>query len=562
MSRLQSLLNTNRSAAITIAVVLSVVASAIGVRTVTADGSPPAAAAEGNGSDVAVVGGGDGSTTARGAAAKQRRGAAADQRARKARNAGQDGSAQAAAAVAGRSKPATSGGGAGTAAGGTGAGKTVTPGGRRPGASADSGTPLPGVSGNEITVAYYWKGDRTRTSPYLRGSGAEANVDEAEAFRKLVDYINANADGGGRIMGYPFNLHGRRLKAVVVDAGQDPESYAAAAEQLTQEIRPLAAIAAHGSISTYLCPALAKAGIHNFATYDLAGALSQRTNGYCTPGSISWERQVALTQAYLLRLQRTEPDRVFGVVYTEYPGLVESAPRVIERFKAAGINIAETATLNASLSTAQQQAPNVVARMRGAGVNTIVMPDAGAPLNFTHAAQAQGYSPDYYVWPCSGQDTAAMARLFNAPQWNGAAGLTCYDEQFSSDLTHNAQTRATEWYAAYQEAAPGQEPPAPTPFVYAALLPLVVGLTEAGPALTLERFREGINSFSPYRYNAVEGRTRNAASMLLSVGARDRSFMADVAKLRFDGGQRTDGSTTPGAYVFPEPRRYASPAAL
>ena len=421
-----------------------------------------------------------------------------------------------------------------------------------------SRTPLPGVAGDEITVAYYWKGDRTRTSPYLTGTGAEGNVDEAEAFRGLIDYINANAGGGASLMGHPINLHGRKLKAVVVEAGQDAEDYAVAAAKITEEIKPFAAVAAHGSVSAYLCPTLAKAGIHNFATYDLAGSLASSTGGYCLPSGMTWEQQVELTEGYLVREQRAEPDRVYGVVYAEYPGLVDSAPKMVERLKKAGVRIGAVATLSASLTTAQQQAGNVVARMRAAGVDTIVMPDAGAPINFTHTAQAQGYAPDYYVWPCSGQDTMGMVRILNAAQWARAEGLTCYDPSFTSDLTISTAMRKTEWFRAYQAAAPGKEPPAPTPFVYAALLPLVAGLEGAGPDLTLETFRAALDRAGGYRYDAAAGRTDSATSLLLGLGSPTRALITDGARLKYNAARQEPGAAAPGWYEFPEKRRYAA----
>lgn len=443
------------------------------------------------------------------------------------------------------------------APGGTTGGSSTAASGQRsvPGAV----TPLPGLTDGEITVVYYWKGDRTRTSPYLTGTGAEANVDEAEAFRTLVTFINDHADGGATLMGHPINLHGRRIKPVVVEAGQDAEAYAAAAERITREIKPMAAVAAHGSISAYLCPALAKAGIHNLATYDLAGGLTASTDGYCLPSGMTWEQQVELSEGYLLRHQRESPGRVYGVVYAEYPGLVDSAPRMVGRFRRAGINIAEVASVSASLTTAQQQAPNVAAQMRAKGVNTIFMPDAGAPLNFTHAAQAQGYHPDYFIWPCSGQDTMGMVRLFNPAQWARASGLTCYDQAFSSDLTNNDAMRNTEWYKAYRSQA-NAEPPAPTPFVYAALLPLVVGIEGAGPNLTVESFRAALDGFGPYRYDAVEGRTDNGTNMLLGSGTGGRGLITDAIPLRYNSTRREPGSSAPGAYDFPDRRRYASRA--
>lgn len=427
-------------------------------------------------------------------------------------------------------------------------------------AASATRTALPGVTAEEITVAYYWKGDRTRTSPYLSGTGAEGNVDEAESFRRLVDFVNANASGGASLMGHPINLHGRKLKGVVVEAGQDAEDFAVAAAKITDEIKPFAAVAAHGSVSTYLCPAMAKAGIHNFATYDLAGSLASSTGGYCLPSGMAWEQQVDLTEAYLLREQRADAKKVYGVVYAEYPGLVDSAPKMVDRLKKAGVNIAAVATMSASLATAQQQAANVVARMRVAGVNTIVMPDAGAPINFTHTAQAQGYNPDYYVWPCSGQDTMGMVRILNAAQWARAEGLTCYDESFTSDVTINDAMRKTEWFRAYQAAAPGKEPPAPTPFVYAALLPLVAGLEAAGPDLTLESFRAGLDRFVAYRYDAASGRTTAGNRLLLGFGQPNRALLTDGARLKYNPTRREPGSGAPGWYEFPESRRFATRA--
>lgn len=520
-------LGAHRRTAIAVAVVAALIIATVGIRAITRD--------DAGGGDVATAG--------------ERTDVAAGEE-----GSSSDGGDESSPATAVPADGATAGDSDGSSAVAGGGGSS-----RQGSAASSSATPLPGVTDKEITVVYYWKGDRTRTSPYLAGSGAEANVDEAEAFRKLVGFINDHADGGATLMGHPINLHGRRIKPVVVEAGQDAEAYAAAAEKITKEIKPMAAVAAHGSISTYLCPALAAAGIHNLSTYDLAGALTKKTDGFCLPSGMTWEQQVDLSEAYLLRHQSQNKGRVYGVIYAEYPGLADSAPRMVERFRKAGINIAEVASVSASLTTAQQQAPNVVGRMRAKGVNTIVMPDAGAPLNFTHAAAAAGYNPDYFIWPCSGQDTMGMVRLFNPSQWARAAGLTCYDQAFASDLTNNEAMRQTEWYKAYRSQA-NAEPPAPTPFVYAALLPLVVGVEGAGPDLTMESFRAGLDDFRPYRYDAIDGHTDDGTNMLLGSGTRGRGLITDAISLRYNASRTERGSSVPGAYDFPERRRYASRA--
>lgn len=450
---------------------------------------------------------------------------------------------------------------------GTASGRASRPAAARAGTTIPAPDPsvrLPGVKDNEIVVAYYWKGDRTRTSPYLAGSGVEANLDEGQAFTKLVEYINRHADGGATLMGFPFDLHGRRLKGVVLEAGNSPEEYAAVARRLVDEVKPAVAISAHGSLSAYVCPQLAAAGIHNLATFDVAPDLVRRTGGYCLPSGASWERQTQVTTSYLAgrmsRIPYAGPEgdgpRRFGVIWGEHPGLIDSAPRFVEGLRRAGVTVGEAATMSPNLTEAQQQAGNVVAKMRAARVNTIVFPEAGAPLSFTQAAEAQQYRPDYYVWPCSGQDTTAMSRLFNAAQWERAQGLSCYDDHFQTDLANDERSQRTEWYRQYRSVSK-DDPPATTGLIYQSLLPLVTALTNSGGRLTVGAFRDGLDDFDPYRYSGIEGRTKDSRRMLLDFAAPDRSLIGDFTEIAWSSGTTAEGSRVPGSYQYPEgERRY------
>jgi len=435
-------------------------------------------------------------------------------------------------------------------------------------------TLLPGVNDKELLVAYYWKGDRTKTSPYLNqtGSGQEGNVDEAEAFRAMIAWINKHADDGSEFLGYKFNLHGRKLVGHVKEAGQYPDDYAATAEYLAKDLKlkgaakpgPFAAISSHGSLSAYICPRMAKAGIFNPSTYDLDWGLYAKTNGYCMSAGQSWADQVEAMVAYVSKqVSKTEyltagvgQKRVYGILYAEYPGLIDSAPKVKALIEKAGVPVKSIYSIAADLTTGQGMAPSLVNKFRGDGVNTLIIPDAGAPLNFTHAAQANGYNPDYIIWPCSGQDNAGMVRLYNAGQWTRASGLTCYDEHFNPDLTNDGISSQTEWWKMYKEVKPNSEPPSPTPFVAQSFIPILAGITEAGSDLTLETFRVGLTKFKPYRYDAIEGRTTNPRSMLVTVDMTDGGQIGDAAKLRWDPAKRTPGATTTGAYDYPENKRY------
>jgi hypothetical protein len=399
---------------------------------------------------------------------------------------------------------------------------------------------LIGVTDKEITVAYYWKGDRTRASPYLRGTGLDALLDESEAFRAWIDYINEHADGGGDIMGFPFDLHGRKLRGVVIEAGNSAEDNVASVTDI-KAAKPFAAVAAHGSVSTYACPLLADAGIFNLWTYDLDFDLAGRSKGWCMPGGATFDDQAEVMTRYLTgRVADTKTStgakRVFGVLYAEYPGLTKSAPAFAKQLKAAGLNVPVVRSISAELSEAQQQAMAIAPAFRAAGVNTMIIPDAGAPISFTAAAQAIGWDPDYVVWPCSGQDAPAMVRLYTGSQWDGATGLTCYAPDFMIDLRHGGSNRSSEWHKKY--ASTGRsEAPSTTPFIYAGLLPLVAGITGAGRDLTPERFSEALDRFAGYRYAAATGRTSRTNHMHIALAGEAHPLVADFTVLTWESSE-------------------------
>lgn len=427
-----------------------------------------------------------------------------------------------------------------------------------------------GVTDTEIKIVYYWKEERTKASPALSGTAAEgANLDEALAFREYVKFINKHANDGTRFMGIPINLHGRKLVGEVVEVGSGDFSYAQNAEKIAVEKKPFAAIASHGGISAYICPRLAQAGIFNLSTYDVGGkggTLIERTNGYCVGAGLAWERQIDLTIAYLTKHKTTtygltSDKRAYGVIYSEYPGMDYAAPKMIDKLRAAGIPIAEVAKIPADLATSQTQARTIIDKMKKAGVNTLIMPEGNTPLNFTHAAQANGWDPDYYVWPCSGQDSAGMVRLFNAAQWEGAEGLSCYDEHFDSDAANDDVSRKTEWFAQYQEMhGTESEPPAPAPLVYSSMAQLLAGITYAGRALTPLTFNRGLNLTKDFRYDGIKGVTTDRTKVLLRIGTADRSFIGDVGHVRWSATAERPGGVA-GKYLFLEDKRYGSASA-
>jgi len=418
-----------------------------------------------------------------------------------------------------------------------------------------------GVKNNTIRIVYYWKGDRTMTSPFLGATGQRGAVDEADAFRNFVAYVNKYANGGGTLMGFPFNLHGRKLVYDIYDAGQYPETYGSTAQSIIDD-PPFVAISSHGGLSDYVCDYLFKAKIFNISTYDLGrypGGLWKGSNGYCLPQGLSWERQVELSVAYLKKQDATTKynpttPRAYGILYADYPGLRESVERLKTKLLAAGVNVKGEYRLSTSLTDAGREAPNAVAYFRGKHINTLIAPDSGAPITFTHAAQAAGYPPDYYVWPCSGEDAAGQVRLYDPAQWSRAEGLSCYDENWNLDLTLDNNARNTQWYDQYREMAGDKDPPASSPLVYASFLPMLAGITNAGRDLTVERFRAGMEAFQypggKIRYDAVNGPTNVGKHFWVSVGSEDESQIGDVARVRWSNAEHSPGNAATGNYIY------------
>jgi hypothetical protein len=425
-----------------------------------------------------------------------------------------------------------------------------------------------GVTNTTIQVDYYWKGDRTMTSPFLGHTGQKGAVDEADSFRNFVAYVNKHANGDATLMGFKFNLHGRKLVPYVYDAGQYPETYGQTAADIKNK-PPFVAISSHGGLSDYVCDYLYKAKIFNISTYDLGrypGGLYKGTNGYCLPQGLAWEKQLELSVSYIAHQSKTTKyqsttgrvKRIYGILYADYPGLRDSVAVLKQKLKEAGVDVAVDYRVSTDLTSAAQEDPGAIAAFRKKNVNTLIAPDSGSPITFTHAAQGSGYSPDYYVWPCSGEDAVGQVRLYDPNQWARAEGLSCYDANWNLDLTLDDNARSTQWYHQYQEMAGKKDPPASSPLVYQSFLPMLAGITYAGRELSVERFRAGMMAFKYgnglTRYDAINGATNKLSHFLVALGSPDGSQIGDCAHVSWSNANHTSGNASTGNYVYSDER--------
>jgi hypothetical protein len=437
------------------------------------------------------------------------------------------------------------------------------------------GTIPPGVdyAKQEVKLSYFWA-DSSKSSQFLPAGAPSDSVDDGKAFDALVKFVNKHAKDGTELMGSKINLGNWKFVYEIVTMN-DAGGINTGTTHIAKEYKPFSAITARGSLGSETCPAFAAAGIHTFATLlpyqsNIGGA----TNGYCIPNGISWDQQIDASVNYLKwnkttnyvpgarqagggaacpTASPTECPRVYGFLYSEYPGLDKQAPQIVSKLRSAGLNIPDNgvASFPVGLSTALQQADGVRQKFQAAGVNTVIMPDGGSPLAITHGAG--NWHPDYFVWPCSGQDTTGYTRLLDPVHWDNAAGLSCYDDTFDADLTIDSGDRNSQWYKAYKEMAPNSEAPSSTYLVYAALQPLIVGISNLGTRdFTVENYRAVLGEFQPYRYNGNTGRTTAGDNILVELGnGADNSLWGDIA--------RVEWSPAPeNPYRYLDPHRYKS----
>ena len=419
-----------------------------------------------------------------------------------------------------------------------------------------SGTIPPGVdyAKQEIKVLYYWA-DSSKSSQYLPAGTPGDTVDDGKAFSALMNYIKKHPNDGATLMGSKINLGNWKINWSIVTMNT-PEEINKKTTDIAETTKPFAAITARGSLGTETCIPFAKAGIHTYATnLPYMNNVGSANNGYCVPNGISWDQQIEATVNYMKWHKTTPfsaPDRpglgnscptgcarVYGFIYSEYEGMATQAQQMVARLRAAGVNIPENAvaSLTPPLSTSAGQAPGVRDRFATCPnpcVNTVIMADGGSSLAFTHAAGQ--YRPDYYIWPCSGQDTTGYTRLLPTQQWDNASGLSCYDNTFDADLTLDVDDRQTEYYKAYIDGAgSGSEAPSSTYLVYAALQPLIEGISRLGTRdFTVENYRAALKESQPYRYDGINGRTSAGDNILVTMGnGVDNSLWGDVARVEW-----------------------------
>jgi hypothetical protein len=355
----------------------------------------------------------------------------------------------------------------------------------------NGGATAKGVTADTIKVAYYVP---------KPGSDAEA------ALQGLVDSPESSAetrDDFVEIMNHVYELYGRKVEIVPVNASGEPDDPIAAkndAVKIAEEIGAFAVISGPGLTNVY-ADELASRGVLCIQCGLVAPDATYQANApYMWATSATPEQFLVNVGDYISgRLLgrnaefagdpalRAKP-RVFGTIHLELdPPVFTDVEKVVnEQGEAAGYKPAAAETYLFDVARAPERAPGIIARMKEAGVSTIVfLGDPVMLIYLTKEATSQHYFPEWVVTGTGFTDSTAVARLYDQQQWAHAFGLSSLPVRTPREI--GDAWRLHEWWF-------GTPPAAQTtaPITLANLSLLFAGLHMAGPNLNVDTYQAGM----------------------------------------------------------------------
>jgi len=189
-------------------------------------------------------------------------------------------------------------------------------------------------------------------------------------------------------------------------------------------------------------------------------------------------------------LQDKERKFAYLHIETEDPSSAQNAEKTVDAYEDAGV---EMMSIPYALdpNTLQETAVTAIAQMKEAGVTTVVFAgDPVAPREFTKAATAQDWFPEWFLNISALVDTNGFSRTYDQEQWEHAFGLTALAARVENE---NAGARSVyQWFYGEEEKADGYiEVIAPQPALLFAVL------QEVGPNLTRESFADALFRLEP-----------------------------------------------------------------
>lgn len=381
----------------------------------------------------------------------------------------------------------------------------------------NGGATAPGVSGTEVTVAFW----HALGMPAHRGRIEDTPPpDEDAAYRTarvLQRYFNDR-----------YELYGRRLQLFAVqDDPADAPAAKASAVRVATEANAFAAI----SLETPFCEEFARRGRTCFDGNGEQQAFYRDHDPYTWSYQMSTDNVDRMTAEYICKklvgrnadfaggLEQGKP-RVIAVIQDSWPGNnFRSHQAITEPAKEmCGFKAALEFDYNGGDA---QQMSSMMASIRSSNVTTIVgstgLSDGAVLMG---SAQAAGYFPEWVLLNSYGIDINDSARLLPAGQISHYFGMSGWELPRPEP--------DTDCYRAYKSIDPQGTPDSNfCRLLYISIEHIVNGIQEAGPVLTGETFRDGM-------YSVPLQQRRGPWAIGGGYGPGDHSFVDDLDEIWWD----------------------------
>ncbi len=423
----------------------------------------------------------------------------------------------------------------------------------------NGGATAPGVTGDEIVVAFYDPQPSATAEALTQEIAGEAmpTDEEAEQYRQMIVEMYDDL----------YETYGRTVRLVTVEASGGAADDAAAradAIRIADDIGAFAAIGGPSQTNAY-ADELAARGVlclcvnsqpresyEQWAPYVWGGLMSS-TQAYIHRSDYIAERLAGQPAEFAGDAEMRSQERTFAVVYYETAdGSYEAGIDFFEeRLGEAGVELVDRIPYILDLSRAPEDAGTIIARLKDAGVTSVVFAGDGFfPIYLTQEATNQDYFPEWIITGSSGTDAAALARRYDQQQWAHAFGISFLLARVDPDATAEEGNMLT-WYTGRDDL-----PVAAYTSIYD-LGRLFTGIHLAGPELTAETMRDAF-----FSYDRVSGyRTAFASSYGEGVWPwPDYTSADDVTEVWWDPeatGPDETGAEGAGMYRYvDEGRRY------
>jgi hypothetical protein len=186
---------------------------------------------------------------------------------------------------------------------------------------------------------------------------------------------------------------------------------------------------------------------------------------------------------------RNKPRKI-AIIAPDTPVYQSCAQLAKTELRRLGIPIADFRTYPLDINSITNSTPqNLVTALAGEGITTVVLAtDPVLPFFMTAKAALQNWYPEWIVTGVGLTDADYIGQLYDQSEWAHAFGVSFLGKQ--------VPLRASSAYQAYESVSPKTTiAQLSGELIYYALEQFAIGVQEAGPDLTAETFKQGLERY-------------------------------------------------------------------